>query len=202
MKESLEREGVGNMRSLSIVLGLLLCIPVSVWAQPQRPAEVAGGGYSFVRDFLVEENFPLGWFASGSYRIFDWLDAVGEVSGTYKKHDFTVDSDTFSTTTRLHSYLGGVRHSRPMGRLIPFGQFLVGVTRETGGVTVFRQSIAEPQTKLTLQPGGGVDIPLTDRLSARFGADYRRIFAERLNTDEESDNQLRFAAGVVVGMGR
>ena len=189
------------MRRLSIVLGLLL-LPVSVSAQPPRLVEVAGGGYSFVRDFLVEENFPLGWFASGSCRVFDWLDAVGEISGTYKKHDFTVDGEGFSTSTRLHSYLGGVRHARPMGRVIPFGQVLVGVTRETGGVTVFRQSIAEAQTKFTLQPGGGVDIPLTDRVSARFGADYRRIFAERVNTDEESDNQLRFAAGVVVGVGR
>lgn len=193
------------MRRLAIAVGLscgivLLCAPVPVSAQT-RPADIAGGGYSFVRDYLVEENFPLGWFASGARRLFDWLDVVGEIAGTYKQREVTFEGDTFSTNTRQHSYLGGVRHTRQMGGVIPFGQLLVGVTRETGGVSVFRQSIATPQTKLTLQPGGGIDVPLTDRLSARLAADYRRIFAERQNTDQEHDNQLRIAAGVVVGFG-
>lgn len=180
---------------------LLLCVPAPVSAQASS-GQIAGGGYSFVRDYLAKENLPLGWFASGAYNITDWLAAVGEVSGSYKNYDFTFDSDTFSTNTRLHSYLGGARYSRRMGGMTPFGQVLVGVTRETGGVTLFRQSIGTPQTKLTLQPGGGVDVPLTDRLSARLAADYRRIFAERENTDQKDDNQFRFAAGVVVGFGR
>jgi hypothetical protein len=189
--------------ALSLSFGILLGAPTPTSAQ-EISAQVAGGGYSFMRDFLTEENYPLGWFVSGACGIFDWLTAVGEISGTYKKYDFTVDSesDSFSSSTRQHSYLGGVRHSRRIAGMMPFGQFLVGVTRETGGVTIFRQSIASPQTKLTLQPGGGVDIPLTDRLGARLAADYRRIFADRQNTDQEHDNQFRFAAGIVVGFGR
>ena len=78
----------------------------------------------------------------------------------------------------------------------------MGVARETGGTTIFRPSIAAAETKLALQPGGGVDIPLAGRLSARLAADYRRIFAERENTDQSGNNELRVAAGIVVALSR
>lgn len=193
------------MRGLAIAFGLLcgvvlLCIPAPVLAQDQPAADI-GGGYSFIRDYRVEENLPLGWFASGAYNITDWLAAVGEIGGSYKSDDFTVDSDTFSTNTRLHTFLGGARHSRRLKGTTPFAQVLVGVARETGGVTIFRQSIATPQTKLALQPGGGIDIPVTDRISARLAADYRRIFARRENTEERDNHEVRFAVGLVVGFG-
>jgi opacity protein-like surface antigen len=193
------------MRGLAIACGLfcgviLLSVPAPVLAQDQPAADI-GGGYSLVRDYRVKENLPLGWFASGAYNITDWLAAVGEIGGSNKSYDFTVDSDTFSTNTRLHTFLGGARHSRRLKGTTPFGQVLVGVARETGGVTIFRPSIATSQTKLALQPGGGIDIPVTDRISARLAADYRRIFARRENTDQKDNNEVRFAVGLVVGFG-
>lgn len=179
---------------------ILLCVPVPSLAQDNPAGDIAGG-YSFTRDFRVKENLPLGWFASGAYNITDWLAAVGEIGESTKKFDFSVDSDTFSTTTRLQTFLGGARHARRLKGTTPFAQVLVGVARETGGVAIFRPSIATPQTKLTLQPGGGIDVPATDRISVRLAADYRRIFARRENTDQEDSNQIRIAAGLVVGIG-
>jgi hypothetical protein len=188
--------------ALSLILSLLLLSAPSPASAQEISAEVAGGGYSFMRDFITDENYPLGWFLSGGWPVADWFTAVGEISGMYKTYDFSLDSESFSTTTRQHSYLGGVRRSWQVGTMRPFGQFLAGVTRESGGVTIFRQSIATPETKLTLQPGGGVEVFLTDHLGVRLGADYRRIFADRENTEQEHDNQLRVAAGVVVGIRR
>ncbi len=188
--------------ALSLCSSLVVGLPAPVLAQDRSAAEIAGGGYSFMRDFRVKENFPAGWFASGAYNITSWLAAVGEVAGTYKSQDVTLDSVNYSTNTRLHTFLGGPRYSRRMKRVTPFGQVLVGVARETGGMTIFRPSIATAETKLAVQPGGGVDIPLTDHLSARLGADYRRIFAKRNNTDQKGNNELRLAAGIVVGFSR
>ncbi len=195
------------MRGLTVAVGLfsglaLLDVPAPALAQTRPAAEIAGGGYSFMRDYQTKENYPAGWFASGAWNITDWLAAVGEVGGTYKSFDFTLDSLKLNTNARLHPFLGGPRYSRRLRGVTPFGQLLVGAARETGGVTIFRQSIATAETKLALQPGGGVDVPLTGRLSARIGADYRRIFAKRKNTDQRSNNEFRFVAGVVVGFSR
>ena len=194
------------MRVLAVAFGLLsglflLAVPAPASAQGRSAAEVAGGGYSFVRDYTVKENYPAGWFASGACNVFDWLTAVAEISGTYKSYDFTVGSTNVSTNTRLHTFLGGARHSRRLKGVTAFGQVLAGVARETGGVKIFRQSLTGPQTKFTLQPGGGVDIPLTDRIGLRLAADYRRIFSDRENADQKNNNELRTAVGVVVGFG-
>jgi hypothetical protein len=195
-----------HMRALAVAFGLfcsvLLWFPAPVLAQDRPAVEVAGGGYAFVRDFRVKENFPLGWFASGAYNITDWLAAVGEAGGSYKSYDFTLDSTTFSTNTRLHTFLGGPRYSQRVGGTTAFGQVLAGAARESGGTLIFRQSIATPQTKLALQPGAGIDIPLTERLSARLAGDYRRIFARRDNTDERDNDEIRLAVGLVVGLAR
>jgi hypothetical protein len=194
------------MRRLAVAMGLcgslVIGLPAQVLAQDRSAVEVAAGGYSFMRDFLVKENFPAGWFASGACNITSWLAAVGEVAGTYKSQNVTLDSVNYRTNTQLHTFLGGPRYSRRMNGVTPFGQVLVGVARETGGMTIFRPSIATAETKLALQPGGGVDIPLTGHLSARLGADYRRIFAKRKNTDQKGNNELRLAAGIVVGFSR
>ena len=192
------------MRRFAIALGLgsslvVIGSPGPVLAQNRSPVEIAGGGYSFMRDFRVKENFPAGWFATGACDITSWLTAVGEVAGTYKSQDVSLDSTKFSTTTRLHTFLGGARHSWRLKGVTPFGQVLVGVAHETGGTTIFRPSIGTAETKLALQPGGGVDIPMTDHLSARLGADYRRIYAKRKNTDEKGNNEFRLAAGIVFG---
>lgn len=188
------------MRALAIACGLLcglllVGLPAPVSAQVDVPAHIVAGGYSFMRDDGLEENFPAGWFVSGAHTLWDWLAAVGEVSGGYKDFDFSVAGTTFSTRARVHTFLGGARYQRALARLTPFVQLLAGVARASGGVRVFRLSIAEAQTEFALQPGGGVDIALTDRVGARLAADYRRIFAE------DEDNEFRFAAGVVVGWG-
>ena len=133
------------MRRLAFVLALwgsflVVGAPAPALAQGRSAAEVAGGGYSFMRDFHLKENFPAGWFASGAWDVFSWLTAVGEVAGTYKSLDVSLDSVKYSTNTKLHTFLGGARHAWHLKGVTPFGQVLVGVARESGGTTIFRPS--------------------------------------------------------------
>jgi hypothetical protein len=191
------------MRSLVITVSFLcslLAVPGSVLAQAQPAAEIAAG-YSFMRDFQAKESFPAAWFASYAHNINNWLAAVGELGGSYKSHEFTVDSVSYTTSTRLHTLLAGPRYSRPMGAGNLFMQVLGGGVWESGGVAIIRESLISDNPTFAVQPGVGVDIPLTDRLRARLGADYRRIFADRRTTEEKNNNEFRIAAGLVVGLG-
>ena len=52
-----------------------------------------------------------------------------------------------------------------------------------------------------IQPGAGVDIRLTDRLAARVQGDWRRIFSADKALGIVDSNQIRIAAGIVVGFG-
>ena len=189
------------MRAIAITVSLfcvLLTVPCPVVAQ-DRVGEVAGG-YSFLRDFQAKENFPAAWFASGAYNITNWLAAVGEVGGSYKSTDFVVDSVSYSTTTRLHTVLVGGRYSRRVKSAAAFLQVLAGPAWESGGTTIFRESVGPTDRKIALQPGGGIDIPLTGRLGLRLGADYRRIFADRRTTPEKNNNEFRLNLGLVAGL--
>jgi hypothetical protein len=191
------------MRALAIAVTMfcgVLTVPGSVLAQDRPIGEVAGG-YSFMRDLQVKENFPAAWFASYAHNITDWLAAVGEIGGSYKSYEFTVDSVPFTTSTRLHTLLAGPRYSRPMGAGAAFVQVLGGGVWESGGVAIIRESLISDNPTFAIQPGAGIDIPLTNRLSARLGADYRLIFADRRTTEEKNSNEFRIAAGLVVGLG-
>src|SRR5712691_8066915 len=138
------------MRALAIAVSLfcaLLIVPGSVLAQGKPSSEIAGG-YSFMRDYQVKENFPAAWFASYACNITSWLAAVGEVGGTYKSYTYTVNQSTYnvtvapanwSTSTRLHTLLAGPRWRLKDGAA--FAQVLGGAAWESGGVAIYRQSI-------------------------------------------------------------
>ncbi|MBI3048230.1 MAG: outer membrane beta-barrel protein [Acidobacteria bacterium] len=172
----------------------LFCLAAPVAAQ-DVPVEIAGG-YAFVRfqdqDGVPFENVPAGWFASSAVEISDWLAIAGEVSGHYKKEEafgFESDLDTYT-------FLGGVRYYRRLARLTPFGQFLVGGAWSKGEVRALR--FMERGTDFAIQPGGGVDVRLTNRLSARAAAHWLRIMPA---DDREDTDAFRLDAGIVIRFG-
>ena len=157
-------------------------------------AEVAAG-YQFMRDYDLGESFPEGWFVSGAGYLTSTIAVVGEVSrsrwsDTNPNVDLTANVDMFT-------YLGGVRLRRRVGAVSPFAQLLVGGTRATATLSGFGTEASQSETGFVIQPGGGVDFPLNDAISARALFDYRRIsFAD------QRTNQMRVAVAVVVGFGR
>lgn len=134
------------MRATIGVAALLVCLSVPAFAQDTVPAVDIGGGYSFLRDQDLEENFH-GWVASVAGNLNRWMGVVGEVGGNYRTENILVDVD-FS----VHSFMGGVRFSaRQAGGVTPFGQILLGGVR--GSVSALGES--ESSTEFAIQPGAG-----------------------------------------------
>lgn len=71
---------------------------------------------------------------------------------------------------------------------------LFGAARAAAEASVLGVSVSDSATEFAVQPGGGIDVHLTDRLSARVEGDWRRIV-----TGDEAGNEVRVAAGMVYG---
>ena len=93
-----------------------------VTTTPQPLVEISGG-YSFMRDVTIEENFPAGWYFSTAVNPLDWFGLVGEVTGARKT--FTENS-LLELKTQAYTFMGGPRFLRRFGHVTPYGQFLVG----------------------------------------------------------------------------
>ena len=173
------------------IVSVLFVMGTAEIAVAQTPIGEIGGGYQFVWDNELEESFPTGWFVTGAGNLTDSVAVVGEVSGSHKSEGGIFgDADL-----NLYTYMGGVRVAAP-GTVRPFFQFLAGVARATATIDVVGFQVDDSLTEFAIQPGGGVDIFLTDGLAVRLMVDYRRIFAE-----DEDGNEIRAAAGIVVGLG-
>ena len=188
-------------RSLVPVVFVLLCLAAPVAAQDIPWWKIAGG-YSFARDVTDEVTIPVGWFVSGAGNVTDTLAIVGEVSGIHK--DNSEPELGFEADVALYTIMGGVRYYRRRARVTPFAQFLLGISGWLTSATFggFSRSTGSGPY-LVIQPGAGVDIRLTDRLAARLQGDWRRIFSadEALGAQAVDSNQIRIAAGIVVGFG-
>ena len=188
-------------RSLVLVVFVLLCLAAPVAAQDIPWWKIAGG-YSFTRDVTDEATLPAGWFVSGAGNVTDMLAIVGEVSGAYK--DNSEPELGFEAVVALYTIMGGVRYYRRRARVTPFAQFLLGISSWRTSATFggfSRSTVSGPH--FVIQPGAGVDIRLTDRLAARVQGDWRRIFSadEAHGAQAVDSNQIRIAAGIVVGFG-
>ena len=156
--------------------------------------EIAGG-YSFTRAVTDEVTLPAGWLVSGAGNVTDTLAIVGEFSGAYKSEaEFGVEIDQYVLTLMF-----GVRYYRRLARVTPFAQFLLG---GAGGDRKPAGSDAGGGVEFASQLGAGVDIRLTDRLAARVQGDWRRLFSGDEALGFVDGNQIRIAAGIVVGFRR
>ena len=162
-------------------------------AEATRAGEVAGG-YQFMRDRDLGEDFPSGWFVSGAGYLTDRIAIVGEVAGS-RWSETNSDFDLIATVDVI-TFLAGVRLRLERGPVVPFVQLLAGGARGRATLSGLGAESSESATGLAIQPGGGVDVLLNDRMAARATFDYRRISFESQTT-----NQIRVAVGVVMGIG-
>jgi hypothetical protein len=168
------------------VVPMLLLLMVPRHALAQTPFE-ASGGYALAHDARDQVTLPAGWIAGAAIGLTPAIAAVADVSGQYK----TVVLVNADARLSVHTLLGGVRASARLGRLTEFGQILTGVVRTSGsafGSTTTVHAIG-------LQPGAGVDYPLTPRWAVRAQLDVRLIAAQQ--DAQTARTQLRFAACLV-----
>jgi len=166
-----------------IILISISIVPAAAQSTASSRYEVAAG-YQFMRDQDIAKqdpdlsaNFPAGWMASGGARLWGWLDAIGEVSGSYK----TISIPGDKPKLRVYTYMAGPRFTPPAHHTInPFAQVLLGSARASTSVSGVRDTV----TDFSYQPGGGIDLNVAPRFGGRFEADYRIVRAAGHNSKE------------------
>ena len=178
---------------------VLMALLAAVWpgvARAQTAAVELRGGYAYVAD--TDFNFPFGFYADIGVPVSQGMTVVGEVGHSRT----TVTQFGVPVTFGVTSYQGGVRLEARRGRIRPYVNAIGGVTRLGGGANL--GSVGGPRglgvnvstLAITIQPGGGVAIPMSERFGVAVGGDYRWGASELGSVKE-----FRFTTGVVLGLG-
>lgn len=186
-----------QLRLIAGTAAMLLTGVSAAHAQNEAPSVSVAGGYSYSRDFGAKQDLSQGFFVSASYRFMPGIALAGEVGRGTASYTFPVESSTASVTTEIQVFMIGGQYSIAAHGLRLKGRVLGGVAREKGAVPIFRLSVAAPETKPLVQAGGGIELPLQRHLSIETSLDYRRIFSDSYQTN----NEIRFAVGLAVGFG-
>jgi hypothetical protein len=147
---------------------------------PPAPQWQAFAGYAWLDDVTDKVTFPAGWALGVAGRLNTWLSVAGDSDGQYE----TIPSIGSSVQLTSRTVTGGPRVSARLGRFVEFGQVLGGVVWSTG--TLFGST--ETTRHAVLQPGVGLDYPLSRRWAVRGEIDVRFLV---------TGHELRVAAGIV-----
>jgi opacity protein-like surface antigen len=186
------------------MLAALTLGPVRPVAAQNNAAELSAG-YSFLAndDLAVnQKSLPWGFFFDAAFGLNDWVSVAGELNDHFKGNIApssslervvpplpTQDFQAFSfnrpetafcspliqnckVSVQAISVVGGPRFHVPAGRARPYFHVMAGATRSLRKIELF----AHTSTNFTIQPGGGVDIDVTDTTALRIQGDYRRVF--------------------------
>ena len=221
-----------------MLVACTLCLPQPVAAQ--NYAVELSVGYSFLSndDLAVnQQTLPWGFFFDSAFELNDWVSLAGDLNGHFKRGVepsasldrvvpplATEDFQAFSfnrpeigfCSPRIEecrvdiqtiSAVGGPRFHTPGERVRPFFHVMAGATRSLRKITFF----AHTATNLTIQPGGGVDLKMTDITALRIQGDYRRVFfgvpdqtdpgASLVSKDGADYQDFTFSVGVVFKLG-
>jgi hypothetical protein len=173
------------------------------------PIVEVSAGYVLMKDTSAEHKYPAGWYVSAATNLTRWFGVVGEASGSYRSSDATFLSGTLtlSEKAQVYTFMGGPRFFRKVGRIVPFGQALVGIATErlqqtetrTEGYAAGVNTWSPSSTNLAVQPGGGLAVYLTEAVGLRVSGDYRII----VDTDDDDvRNGFRFLTGFALQWGR
>ena len=185
-----------------LVVALTLPLPHSAAAQAGGDIAI---GYSFLsNDSLAvnSSNLPLGFYFDTALELNDFVSIAFDMAGHYRRgidpstsRDLVVaplPSEDFQalsfnrpeqewcspilTVCEVHTQtlgaLAGPRFHFDAGGARIFVHGLVGINRSLRKIGFF----AHTATHLAIQPGGGVDIPITPNTSFRLQGDYRTTF--------------------------
>ncbi len=174
-----------------LIFGAALAATVAastVRAQVPPTAEIAGG-YQWMRDGDNDQTFPRGWFVSGAAVVSSRTEGRASIVGELGGHRFDEQLQDAGLSAGFSgsqlAYLGGVRFGRGAGAFRPFVQGLAGGARLSATFEIedvgFRVVLSD--TVFVVQPGGGVDFDISDRVAVRLMADYRYLGAGSFGVD-------------------
>ena len=151
-------------------------------------------GYSFENasasalDHLTRPNLQ-GWEGSLEGKLAPWVGLVTDVSGHYGSQTFVVLAPSpvnVKVTGHEYEVLFVPRVSVPVGKITPFGEFMIGLAHiGSGGAFPTNTSFA---TAL----GGGLDYRLFRPIAVRVEGDY--VHTSFFSTGQ---NNIRLSTGIV-----
>jgi hypothetical protein len=184
-------------RIVRVCVTAALGLAIADTAAAQASRFEVSGGYQTTR--VADQGLPFGWSADVATNLNGTWSVVGEVSGAYRieeDQDLGVD-----VRISVHSLGAGARwSSRVASRIIPFLQVLGGAARAAASARLFDKDVGDTSMNFMLQPGGGVNLKMTETLGLVGQVDYRRVFAEDEEDRASGANQFRVFVGARVGL--
>ena len=151
-------------------------------------------GYSFENasasalDNVTRPNLQ-GWEGSLEGKLAPWFGLVTDFSGHYGSQTFVVLAPSpvnVKVTGHEYELLFGPRVSVPVGKLTPFGEFMIGLAH-IGSNGAFATN-----TSFATALGGGIDYRLFRPIAVRVEGDY--LHTSFFST---SQNNIRLSTGIV-----
>jgi hypothetical protein len=152
-------------------------------------------GYSFENasssalDNLTRPNLQ-GWEGSLEGKLAPWVGLVTDFSGHYGSQTFVALTPDGPINVKVtgHEYevLFGPRVSVPVGKITPFGEFMIGLAHISSAGTF------PTNTSFATALGGGIDYRLFRPIALRVEADYLRT-----TFFSTSQNNIRLSTGIV-----
>jgi hypothetical protein len=178
--------------------------------KPDRAKFELGAGYTY-RSFLEPSPHPPnlsnrlnmnGFNVHGEYRIFRWLSAAGDISGTYNINSANGNTQMYSLMFGPEFYPLGHRH-----KITPFGHFLIGE-----GFSVYNLEsqggfapVSHWDNGYVWMAGGGLDVRFKKRWTIRLiDADYEITHFANVGTGSyggTSQGNYRVSVGVIYRFG-
>ena len=133
------------------------------------------GGYSFITpDFTGSApKGASGWNVSGAANFLQHVGIVAEFTGFSPSGPNPCPSCGGGPYAHYHAFLGGPQASISLGKLKPFGHFLMGQT--WGSFTHVNGQFGGDFSYFTYGVGGGLDYGLSRRFAIRGQADWLHV---------------------------
>ncbi len=205
------------------VLLVMAAIAASPAIAQETPKFEIGVNYSILSEQTIDETLPVGWTVPVAYNFNHWLAVAGEVGANYRSDTFLgqgidINVSTYmagpkftkrgKNVTFFFQMLGGAARGAanldlnlpnfnlPNFNLpnIPNLPNLPSLPNQA--LDLLDRDFSRSATQFALQPGGGIDVSVSDNVAIRLQGDYRAILADT------TLNQFRLGAGVVFKLGR
>jgi hypothetical protein len=188
---------------MCLSLFLLFFLAMPALAQSDSKYEVSAG-YSFLREEFASNRH--GMVLSYAQRFSDLFGFKTEVGGNYDKDSFPVIANGGNRNDFIHSILAGPQFKlRRDSRIQPWAHVLAGITLANVsrfalvGTPSGQALVAQPVTNVRFgfQPGGGIDLWMSEKVGLRLGVDYRRAVSNGADRDF-----FRLQSGIVFRFGQ
>jgi hypothetical protein len=160
-----------------------------------RDASISSGHGAIAKVNFASQDIKFnGFSAEVVANLSRHVGIVANFSGEFDNNQrYFSDLGVFDANVRRWHYFVGPRfNGRNSSALVPFGEALVGVTREERHFNDLIHSSAKSETAFSMALGGGLDIRAGKRIDLRAGQlDYIPTFFKN-----QRDDAWRFSAGI------